>query len=71
MAIDRGNKLDTLDEKSQQLMLDSEEFQSKSRNVRRMMCKRNARFAILGGVIVAVVIGLIIYFAMPTKTTTT
>ena len=44
MAMDRGDKLQTMDEKSHQLMLDSEQFATKSRSVRRMMCQRNARW---------------------------
>lgn len=43
MAMDRGDKLQSMDEKSHQLMLDSEQFATKSRSVRRMMCQRNAR----------------------------
>lgn len=71
LAIDRGDKLSEMDEKAEQLMMDSNQFANKSRNVRKMMCKRNARFMILGGVILAIVIGLIVWFATTSSSTTT
>lgn len=71
MAIDRGETLNAMDAKAEQLMMDSSQFANKSRDVRRMMCKRNARFIVLFAVILAIVIGLIVWFASGSSTTTT
>lgn len=61
-ALDRGDKIDELDEKSQNVMAQADAFNKKSKEVRCAMYKKWL-MSILAMVLVAVVLGVIIYFA--------
>jgi len=50
-----------METKSTTLMHDADKFNEGAKGVRAMMCRRNARIFILIGIIVAIIIGLIIW----------
>jgi len=62
-AIERGENIDALDDKSQQLEADSRIFKYKSGQVRRRFCVSYYRTIFLIVIIVAAVLGLIIWAA--------
>lgn len=59
--LDRGQKLDTLEGRSENLATNSDMFRTSSRRVARKMWWQNARVNLFIGLIVAVVVAIIIY----------
>ena len=56
----RGTKLVELEEKTEELLLESERFKSKSKRLRKAMWWKNAKFYIVGGVVLVVVASVVI-----------
>lgn len=63
LAIDRGDQLEELEDRSSTLEENSRTFASQSTRVKRMMWLRSVKFWILIAVIVAVII-VIVYFTV-------
>ena len=63
MAISRGEKIDEMAEKSEQLAEDASQFQSSARKVRRMFWARYWKMIAIIALIVAIVIILIVVSA--------
>lgn len=59
-VIQRGDKVELLVEKTQQLSVSASRFQKSSKDLKNVMCRQNARLTILLAVVVVVVIWLII-----------
>lgn len=58
--IDRGDKLDTLDMKSQDLEKNADELKANSKTVKKIMCRRNAKITILGIITTLIAIAIIV-----------
>jgi hypothetical protein len=63
LAITRGERLETIEQKSDVLLEDANKFQSQSAATKKMFCRRNVRNMIIIAVIAAVMLGLIIWAA--------
>ena len=59
-ALARGDRIDTLHAKSVTLQEQSQKFNKNSQALERMMCRRNAKFAILAGASVVVLIFIVL-----------
>ncbi|KAM7304500.1 hypothetical protein ISCGN_014400 [Ixodes scapularis] len=62
-VVERGDRLDSLLEKTQDLEQAGTAFRATAKKVNRHMCLRNARMTIIIGVIVVGVVTLIVLFA--------
>lgn len=60
MAIQRGDRLNEMEDKSETLMNDADKFNTSSRAVRQMFCRRHARMIAIAVLIVAIIILIII-----------
>lgn len=61
LAIDRGEKIDEIADKSEILVTDAEKFRDSARNVRGMFCRRYYRMI---GIIAAIVIVIILVIVL-------
>lgn len=62
-VLERGDRLDTLSSKSQTLVEQSNKFQDKAKELKRVLCMRNAKLAIMVSSAVIVLIFVILMIA--------
>jgi len=62
-TIERGQQLEEIEAKSDVLLVDSSKFQSSAQATRRMFCRRHWRNVLMVCLIVALLLGLIIWWA--------
>jgi vesicle-associated membrane protein 4 len=60
-VLDRGDRMDTLNERSELLSSRANEFRINSRSIRRKLWWQNLRFQIIIGVVITAVVVIIIY----------
>lgn len=60
-VLERGDRLDTLNERSELLTSRANEFRINSRNIRRKLWWQNLRFQIILGLVVVAIIVIIVY----------
>lgn len=58
--MERGNRLEDLDSRTEALHASSQTFQTTARRVQRKMCLKNLKWTIILGIVVLLVIALIV-----------
>ena len=58
--MERGNRLEDLDSRTEALHASSQSFQTTARQVQRKMCLKNLKWTIILGVVVLLIIALIV-----------
>jgi len=69
-AIDRGNKMDEIEGKSEILLKDSETFKESSNKLKNMFCRRHWKNLILIALLVIIVLIIIIVSSMKSSSST-